>query len=93
LLADGLLTLVHQDGADRSEDQRDRSDNNTTDLMILIAVPLRRPPAERPTAGVSTSLAALEQDGKLRPPPAAFSARVLGFFNHVRTMSNEKRSP
>jgi hypothetical protein len=42
-LADGLLTLVHQDGADRSEDQRDRSDNNTTDLMILIAVPLRRP--------------------------------------------------
>jgi len=35
-------------------------------------------------------LAALELDGKLRPPPAAFSPRVLGFFAHVRSTIREK---
>jgi hypothetical protein len=43
------------------------------------------------TSSATTSfLAALDQDGKLRPPPAAFSARVLSFFNHVRTTVKEK---
>jgi hypothetical protein len=43
------------------------------------------------TSSATTSfLAALGQDGKLRPPPAAFSARVLSFFNHVRTTVKEK---
>jgi hypothetical protein len=45
---------------------------------------------DEPTTATTSFLAALEQDGKLRPPPAAFSARVLSFFNHVRTMANEK---
>jgi hypothetical protein len=45
---------------------------------------------DEPTTATSSFLAALEQESKLRPPPAAFSARVLSFFNHVRTMANEK---
>jgi serine/threonine protein kinase len=40
---------------------------------------------EEPSTATTSFLAALEQDGKLRPPPAAFSARVISFFNHVRS--------
>jgi hypothetical protein len=39
---------------------------------------------EETSTATTSFLAALEQDGKLRPPPAAFSARVIGFFDHVR---------
>jgi hypothetical protein len=45
---------------------------------------------DEPSSATASFLAALKQDGKLRPPPRAFSARVLSFFNHVRTMANEK---
>ncbi len=40
---------------------------------------------EQTSTATTSFLAALEQDGKLRPPPAAFSAQVIGFFNHVRS--------
>ncbi len=42
------------------------------------------------TSATTSFLAALEHDGKLRPSPRAFSARVLTFFNHVRTLVKEK---
>jgi hypothetical protein len=45
---------------------------------------------DEPTSATTNFVAALAQDPKLRPPPQAFSARVLGFFNHVRTMVKEK---
>jgi hypothetical protein len=45
---------------------------------------------EETSTARTSFLAALEQDGKLRPPPAAFSPRVLGFFNHVRNTVKER---
>ena len=45
---------------------------------------------EEMSAATTSFLAALEQDGRLRPPPGAFSARVLGFFEHVRTTVRNK---
>jgi serine/threonine protein kinase len=42
------------------------------------------------THATTSFLAALEHDGKLRPPPAVFSPRVMSFFNHVRTTVKEK---
>jgi eukaryotic-like serine/threonine-protein kinase len=45
---------------------------------------------EETIAATTSFLAALEQDGRLRPPPAAFSPRVLGFFEHVRNTAREK---
>jgi hypothetical protein len=40
---------------------------------------------EETSTATTSFLAALEQDGKLRPPAAAFSPRIMGFFEHVRT--------
>jgi hypothetical protein len=45
---------------------------------------------EETSTARASFLAALERDGRLRPSPAAFSARVLGFFNHVRSTLKEK---
>jgi serine/threonine-protein kinase len=42
------------------------------------------------TSATTSFLAALENDDKLRPSPFAFSARVLSFFNHVRSLVKEK---
>jgi hypothetical protein len=41
---------------------------------------------EETSTATTSFLAALEQDGKLRPSPAAFSARVIGFFGHVKNV-------
>jgi hypothetical protein len=46
---------------------------------------------EETSTARTSFLAALERDGKLRPPPAAFSPRVLGFFDHVRSTVKERR--
>jgi serine/threonine-protein kinase len=41
---------------------------------------------DRPSSATASFVAALEQERKLRPPPGAFSAKILGFFNHVLTV-------
>jgi len=45
---------------------------------------------DEPTRATASFIEAVERNGKLRPPPAAFPPRVISFFNHVRTMAKEK---
>jgi serine/threonine protein kinase len=44
---------------------------------------------DEPTRATASFIEAVEKDGKLRPPPAGFSPRVLSFFNHVRTTAKK----
>jgi serine/threonine protein kinase len=45
---------------------------------------------DEPTRATASFNAALASDAKLKPPPAAFPPRVLGFFNHVREQRAKK---